>query len=345
MKLKAIEEREISKYVDSGKFSEDIRDKTVLITGSKGIVGTGLIKWLLYENQVNGASVHIIASTRNPSDTPSYIEKKDNITFCTFGKENEECKDYKINYIIHAAAPTSNKIFKAQPVESLHVIIDETERMLKLAREKDSVILYLSSEEAYGLPNAEIPIAETYVGAIDSLNIRNCYPLGKKTAELLCRSYFAEYGTKAMILRPTVIQGLLQKYDSVKIESEILRCILEGRNLQLKSDGSTKKSMIYSLDAVSAILTVLLKGQSGEVYNATNPETYRSVRELAEYLFECFNPTLKVKLPEQDTSASEGYLPKRTLLEDISKIQELGWCPLSGLEHIYQVDIERFERR
>ena len=339
MKLTKIELEEFTKYLDFFNFEPYLKGKVFLITGAKGIIGSGIVKWFLLENQLRHTGLRIYASTRNPDAIPEYIEKSDAITYCEFGQEKIE---QKIDYIIHAAAPTSNKVFMESPVESLRVIIDETEKMLELAQTQGSSFLYLSSEEAYGLPNSDCPIDEAYVGAIDSLNIRSCYPLGKKTAELLCKCFFQEYGTSVKIIRPTVIQGLLQKYETGKIENEILRCIIENKCLKLKSDGSTKKSMVYSLDAISAILTVLFKGKAGEAYNVTNPATYRSVKELAEYLFDHFNPELKVILPERNTSVTEGYLPKRTLLEDISKIQALGWQPLTGLEHIYRTDIGRF---
>lgn len=39
---------------------------------------------------------------------------------------------------------------------------------------------------------------------------------------------------------------------------------------------------LYTADAVSALLTVMLKGEPGCAYNAANPSTYCSVREMAE---------------------------------------------------------------
>lgn len=345
MILSTIEEQEISKYVERFDFSDYLKGKTFLVTGSKGIVGTGVIKWILYENQIHNANAHIIASTRNPQNVPDYIEEKDNIEFCTFGMEMEECREKKIDYVLHAAAPTNNRVFKAQPVESLKVIIDGTENMLKIAKEHNAKMLYFSSGEAYGTPVIDVPITEEYVGAVDSLNTRSCYTLGKKVAELLCRSYFEEYGVDVRIIRPTVILGLWQPYDSVKIEAEILRCIMENTNFVMKSDGSTKKTVIYSLDAVSAALTVLFRGNGGEAYNATNPDTYCSVKERALQAIEEFNPGIKVEFAESNSSISEGYLPKYMLLEDTNKIEMLGWKPYADMSYIYCIDIDRFVYR
>lgn len=345
MILNNLEFNEISKYVEMFDYREFMRNKTFLITGSKGIIGSGIIKWLLYENQINGVNAHIIASTRNPAVEPSYIEAADNIEYIKFGKEDVECHGKQIDYIIHAAAPTSNMTFKTEPVESLRVILDGTEKMLKIARAHRSSMIYLSSEEVYGTPDINEAISEDYVGAVNSLSSRSCYPLGKKVAELLCRCYFEEYGVNVKIIRPTVILGLWQAYDSVKVEAEILRCIVENKNLFMKSDGLTRKCAIYSLDAVSAVFAVLFKGEGGEAYNATNPATFCSVKDRANMAFEEFNTNIKIEFAKKDISQKQGYLPKRSLLENILKIEALGWKPQADMSYIYKLEIERFKSK
>lgn len=341
MKLTSFERKEYERYTEIFNFSEYLKNKTVLITGSKGIIGSGLIRWFLLENQKHGNNTHIIASSRNPERVPDFIEEEDNISFCKFGEEGQITE--KVDYIIHTAAPTSNKVFKEQPVESLRTILDGAETMLDLAnRQENCSVIYLSSEEAYGTPNASEPVKESYVGAIDSLNVRNCYPLGKKASELLCKAYFEEYGLNVKIIRPTVILGLYQPYNSVKVEAEILRCIMENKNLFMKSNGMTKKCVIYTMDALSAVLIVLFKGQPGEAYNATNPDTYETVKDRAYKAFAKFNPNVTIEFAEQDVSMASGYLPQRALQEDISKISELGWKPLADMNYIYEVDMKRF---
>lgn len=343
MKITPIEERELERYLDAFNYSEYIADKTFLITGFKGLVGTGITKWLLYAAKRGGYDVEIIGSTRQPSLRPDYLSDDDKVQLCQFGYEREYCQNRTIDYIIHSASPTGNTYHKAHPVESLRTIVDSTEVMLSIMQDHPkAAMIYLSSEEVYGLPKSEEPIKEDYVGAIDSLTTRSCYPLGKKASELMCSSHHVEYGTNVKIIRPTVIHGLFQPYTEQRVANEILRCVVEGKDLELKSAGTTKKCLMYSLDAVAAILTVLFKGVACEAYNASNPDTYMSVRDLASHIFDTLSPELNVRVPESDTSVAAGYLPQRTLLQDVAKLQSLGWRLQTNLEDIYRIDIERF---
>ena len=132
MKLSEIEKQEFERYIEKYDFSESFKGKTLLVTGCKGIVGSGVIKWLLNLNYCQDLGAHIIASTRKPQDIPDYIEVGDSIEFCEFGQEDIFCVGKHIDYIIHAASPTGNTFHKAYPVESLRVIVDSTERILEI---------------------------------------------------------------------------------------------------------------------------------------------------------------------------------------------------------------------
>lgn len=345
MKLSYIERVEFGRYMDKHDFGEALRGKTLLMTGSRGIVGTGITKWLLLENERHGLGIHIIGSTRRPDVAPEWYEDGDPVSWCAFGDEAEAAKGAGgVDVLVHAASSTDNAFHKAHPVESFRVNFDGTERMLEIARDNPgSSMLYLSSEEVYGLPDDDVPaLGEDAVGAIDSLTLRSCYPLSKKASEYLCYASSVEYGTDVKIARPTVIHGLLQKWDDPRVVNEIMRCVVRGEDLVMRSDGLTKKCLCYSLDVIAALLTVLVKGTAGEAYNISNPSTFMTVRDLASHVFDVFAPELRVVYADNRDSVEAGYLPHRTLVQDISKIRTLGWEPMTDLDHIYEVDIERF---
>lgn len=342
MNLSQLEKYEFRAYLEKYNFQKQMRGKTFLITGAGGTTGSGIIKWLLLENAIHDAEIKIFASTRKPEDVPPYLEQGDQVRYCRFGMEADVLNNVPVDYIIHGAAPTGRAFFINNPVETFRIIVDETEKLLEMTRRKAQCrFLYLSSMDVYGTISSPFPIAEEYVGAIDSLSVRSGYPLGKKAGEFLCRAYWKEYGVDTVIIRPASIQGLLQPYGESRVFNEILRCIIEKRDFILKSDGSVKKCFLYSLDAIAAIFTVLFRGTSGQVYNATNPETFVSLRELAEHIFEKYCPEFKVRYDIQDPEKI-GFLPAFSFVQDNDKIKRLGWMPLKSPDDIYAVDIERF---
>lgn len=341
MILSRLEHSEYERYTKEFDFSGFLKDKSFLITGSGGMTGSAIIKWLLYINSVCGTNAKIYASTRNPNKLPEYIEGNENIVMCEFGNEEIVIGDSNLDYIIHAASPTERDFFMNYPAETFKVIIDGTERMLELCRQKKASFILLSSVEIYGSLSSENPIDESATGAIDSLNIRNGYPMGKKGAEFLSYSYFKEYNCDTKIVRISAIQGLYQQYNEQRIFNEVARCILENRNLIMKSDGMSKKSIVYTLDAVSGILTVLFKGNQGETYNITNPETYLTMNELAEKMFAAFNSEVKIEY-EISPEANTGYLPHLEIVQSIRKISDLGWHPITDLYRIYEIDLNRW---
>lgn len=183
--------------------------------------------------------------------------------------------------------------------------------------------------ETYGTPKKGIRITEENCGQFDTTTIRNCYPLGKQVCENLCCSYFSEYGVPVKIARLTQTFGPGVSYDDGRVFAEFARCAIERRNIVLKTKGETERSYLYTGDAVSAILTILLKGENGQAYTVANEETYCSIYEMASLVAGKYG--IQVEIQEQDI-ASQGYANTLYMNLDTAKLQKLGWKPQVGLE-------------
>ena len=150
----------------------------------------------------------------------------------------------------------------------------------------------------------------------------------------------SQYGVPSKVVRLTQTFGPGVQYNDGRVFAEFARCAIEGRNITLHTKGETKRSYLCTEDAVNAILTVLLKGQDGEAYNAANEDTYCSIYEMAKLVAnECAGGKIKVVIEETDASTF-GYAPTLHMNLDSKKIRHLGWEPKDGLLDMYSKMID-----
>ena len=123
------------------------------------------------------------------------------------------------------------------------------------------------------------------------------------------------------------------EYNDTRVFAEFARCAIEKRNIVLKTKGETKRSYLYTEDAVSAIFTVLLYGKNGEAYTAANEDTFCSIYEMAQLVAGLSG--IDVEIKEQDVSKI-GYANTLYMDLDTSKLRSLGWKAKVGLKESYE---------
>ena len=244
-----------------------------------------------------------------------------------------------MDYIIHSAAPTGSKYFVEHAVETFGIIVKGTERLLEYAKSHcQKGFLYLSSLEVYGrIDDDTIPITEIVQGYLNPLEVRSSYPMAKRAAECQCHLYAKQYGLRVMIARLTQTTGAGIAKDDNRVIAQFARLASQGQDIVLHTTGESARPYCYTTDAISGLLYILLKGESGEAYNVSNDETYISARGIAEFLKELFVPAIDVKIELND---SMGYAPPTKQRLNSAKLQQLGWRPRCGLDEILKRLIE-----
>ncbi len=242
-----------------------LQNKTLLITGASGLIGSNLVNFILYANTKKKSNIKIIAVVRNIEKALAKYISQDNLIFITSNVQDLKEIECEVDYIIHAANPTSSKFFVENPVETINTAIVGTKNLLEIAKNKKiKSFVFLSSMEVYGNPKKGKIIKEDYVAGFDPNVTRNCYPMSKKLCESLCQAYFSEYNVPTKVVRLTQTFGPGVEYNDGRIFAEFMRCVIEKRDIVLKTKGETERCYLYTIDAVSAILTVMLSGKDGE---------------------------------------------------------------------------------
>ena len=319
----------------------ELEGKCVLITGATGLIGFACARLLLERNRLGlGPQIRVLCLVRNEErarEIFSAYGEDDGLEMVVGSVEDFPQPEGSIDYIVHTACPTASKFFAEHPVETADALVLGTRRVLELARAKGvSGMVYASSMEAYGDGNAEPGLDnllnESQVGYVDPLRVRSCYPEGKRMAEQYCCAYAAEYGVPAMVVRLAQTFGPGIPKSDGRLFAMCARNALAGEDIVLKTTGASTR--LYTADAVSALLTVMLKGEPGCAYNAANPSTYCSVREMAE-MVASLAPDGSVQV-RCAIDPDAPYPPEHHLPLDVSRLQALGWAATQDLPGMYR---------
>lgn len=317
-----------------------LKNSSVFITGATGLIGSFIIRVLLYLNQTEQYNIKIIALIRNKEKAQKIFgtDSVDKNIHWIIGDIQSFSLFDTADYIIHGASVTSSQDFLHKPVETISTALYGTQRILETAKELQvKSVVYLSSMEVFGITDTRLQeVKESDYGYIDILNPRSSYSEGKRMCECLCAGYAAEYDVPVKIARLTQTLGAGINYNDTRVAAQFMRSVLENKDIVLKTEGKTRRPIVYISDAVSGILTILLKGKNGESYTVANRNTVATIRETAEMIAHTIAKD-KIKVVF-DIDVPKEYAPNLNLNLNLNtdKLESLGWKACIGLEDAYR---------
>ena len=327
---------DIKLFALSFKLSEQLRDKTFLITGATGLIGSVLVKCLLELNRQMQLGIKVIAVVRSLDKAQNvFADEYSQIDFrqLELSEITQEHIGCIVDYVVHLASPTASKFFVEHPVETLRTAVEGTTVVLEFAKNaKVKSVVYASSLETYGSNHKEDWLKEDFQGYVNPTEVRSSYNIGKRTCECLCHAYAKEYGVNVMIARMTQTFGAGVEYNDGRVFAQFARKAIEGSDIELHTTGDTCRMYCYTTDAVSAMLYLLLKGKRGEAYNIANKDSYISIRDMAYLVKNEFNQNINVVVAPKE---NQGYAPDTKLRLDTTKIEALGWKPNYSLYQMF----------
>ncbi|MFH1620269.1 MAG: NAD-dependent epimerase/dehydratase family protein [bacterium] len=323
-----------------GELWPEFAGRTVLVTGASGLIPYYLTATLLIlnETRLKGRECRVAALVRNRQKAEARFAEFLNRTDFKLIVQNVSAPleiEGPVDYIVHAASQASPKYYGTDPVGTMLPNMIGTNNLLSLARERKSRgFLFLSGGEIYGLiPAGKIPTKESDYGWLDPVSVRSCYAESKRAGETLCASWRTQYGVPAVIARLAHTYGPGLSLDDGRVFADFVRDIVEGRDIEINSDGSAARSFCYVSDAVLGLFLLLLKGERGKAYNLCNEGACVSILELARALAGLF-PEKKVQVKFSGREGGSGYIksPVSKSCLDSSELRALGWDPLVGIK-------------
>jgi UDP-glucuronate decarboxylase len=273
-------------------------DSSVLITGCNGFIGSYLMDLFAWHNITTHPHIRVVGIDNQPSGRLKHLENSLAKPHNSCGVEiadltNVERWGVKANWTIHAASIAAPAIYKKYPLETIDVNINGTWNVLDNAG-GSSGVLHFSSSEIYGTANI-IPTPETEWGSVATLGPRGTYDESKRLSETLCWIYATERNIPVKILRPFNLFGPGMNLDDGRVIPSLIKHIINGTEFEVHGDGAATRSYCYISDAVAQMLSVLVKGESGEAYNVGNDEMECSLNDLVKVASGVFGDRFHVK--------------------------------------------------
>ena len=326
---------DIKEIISNKGLMEPFGNKRVLVTGATGLIGSMLIKTLHSANEEYGLEIDIVGLARSEERARKVLgDVLDHVALICSDDFNIETN---CDYIFHTSSPTTSKFFVEHPVETIDTILTGTKAMLELAKKSSATLVYLSSMEEYGVPFTPGEVmTEDKVGIIDHLNVRSCYPEGKRMCECMCVAYASEYGVETKIVRLAQTFGAGIPLTDNRVSMQFAKSVAEGKDIVLHTEGKSVSNFCYLSDAIFGILTVAVKGEKGEAYNVCNDAETRSIFQIAKLVAEEVAEGRISVVKDIPENVNLGYAPDNTMQLSSEKLKRLGWLPKVGMEEGYR---------
>lgn len=318
----------------------ELRGRTLLITGGTGMIGKWMIDYLL-EN----ADCKVILLGRSEGKARQRFAKSywddGRLTFVRWDPSHptplvhaniQTFEHSNIDFIIHLASNTHPVAYATDPVSTIVMNVNAAKELLDLAVEKKvRRFVYASSVEIYGQNRGDCEkFTEDYCGYIDCNTLRAGYPESKRCGEALCQAYIKQHGLDVVIPRIARVYGPTLLKDDTKALSQFIRNALDGQDIVLKSEGKQHFSYLHVADAVSGILTVLLKGECGKAYNVADGKSDVRLCDLAALIAKQCGRKVVFDIPS--TAENAGFSPAMLARMESARLKELGWTAQYDLE-------------
>lgn len=274
------------------------RQKTVLITGSAGLIGSESVRFFCTQGFKavgidNDARKYFFGPSASTSwnklklkeEIKSYVHYSVDIR--NQKKIEEIIKNHKPNLIIHTAAQPSHDWAAKEPITDFTINALGTLIMLEAFRKfaPESVFIFTSTNKVYGDNPNRLPLKELktryelpkdhryYNGIDESMSIddttHSIFGVSKAAADLMVQEYGRYFGLKTVSFRGGCLTG--PAHSSAQLHGFLAYLVSSiAKGLEYTIFGYKAKQVrdnIHSYDVANAFYQFYLKPRSGEIYN------------------------------------------------------------------------------
>lgn len=306
----------------------------IMITGGAGFVGSHLCDALLKSNN------ELVVLTRNSTKKQNLAHvldkiKLEQVDITDFAKMGKSIEQNKPDAIVHLAGETSHSKSFENPLYDVDVNAKATLFILEKIRKMETKCKFVlgSTFIVIGKPN-RLPVNED-----SPSNPTTIYGINRLSSEHFCRLYHQIYGLDTSIFRITNSFGPREQIIPNKNAINFLIYkAFRGEEVTIYNKGKFYRDIIYISDVIGAIIKILKKGQSGNLYwISSGKKTW--FYQLGDWLKELTNAKIKyIETPAYTKKVDVG-----NFVVDNSKIKALGWEPKTTVKAGIEKTLQYFD--
>lgn len=291
----------------------ELKDKTVLVTGANGLIGSNLVNVLYYLGRKHNLNLHIIAHSF--SEPVAWLPKDKNIKYLSSDLA-AGLAELSFDVLIHTATYGQPKKFIQNKLATVQLNTQTIIGLLQNSQKNHAKVLFISSSEVYGQVPLEImPIKETYFGNVDTLSARAVYAESKRIAETIC-NIFAEDGLWVKMVRLAIGYGPGVKWTDSRFMNEFIKRALNDKELTMMDAGRAIRCFCFISDIVEMMLNTLFASKE-MLYNLAGVDN-KTIRQVAEMITQDLQVPLH--LPKEEEKI--GGTPSQLALDNSKYCQE-----------------------
>jgi dTDP-glucose 4,6-dehydratase len=312
--------------------------KTILVTGGAGFIGSALVRYLIRETDAQVVVVDKLTYAGHRS-TLDPVAGSDRLAFEQVDVADADAvgrlfRDYRPTAVMHLAAETHVDRSIDGPADFIQTNVLGTYTLLEAARHYWNALegeardafrfLHVSTDEVYGELGEEGHFREG-----TPYDPSSPYSASKASADHLVRAWHRTYGLPVLVTNCSNNYGPYQ-YPEKLIPVVILKAV-DGEPIPVYGTGENVRDWLYVDDHVRALVDVLRDGSVGETYVVGGREEKQNIE-----VVQAICDALSALRPREDGA---DYRDQITFVEDRpghdwryaidpSKIErEVGWEP------------------
>ena len=313
-------------------------DRTLLVTGGAGFIGANFVHTVL-ELRPGWKVVNLDALTYAGNlENLTEVEANPDYAFV----QGDICSEEDVAKAFDAAAAQGNPVsvvhFAAEshvdrsihwPLPCVRTNVLGTQVLLDEHRRREGArFLQVSTDEVYGTLGESGFFTET-----TPLQPSSPYSASKASADCLVGAAVHTHGVDAVVTRCSNNYGPYQFPE--KLIPLMIANASEDKALPVYGDGMNVRDWLYVRDHCEAILAVLEKGRTGEVYNIGGNNEYPNIEIVRLILSTLGKPESLIEYVTDRPGHDRRYAIDATKIKE-----ELGWEPRYRFEEALPLTIE-----